>query len=381
MNLASRLNTIQEYYFSNKLREIAELKKNGVDVINLGIGNPDLPPAKEVINTLNLESQNPSNHGYQGYKGIDELRHAFSNWYQKYFSVSLQPNDEILPLMGSKEGIMHISLAFLEKGSQVLIPNPGYPAYASAAKMAEAELVYYNLTESGNWLPDIQELEKLDLSQVKIMWINYPNMPTGYIASSNELQKIADFGKRNDILICNDNPYAFILNENHQSILQFSDSKSHVLELNSLSKSHNMAGWRLGMIGADKNIIDSILKVKSNMDSGMFYPIQKAAVCALQLSSSWYKKINEKYLVRRKIIWDILDLLDCTYSKKYGGMFVWAKLPKHEKDSLIFSDKILNNYGVFITPGDIFGSNGKGYIRPSLCNNEETLIEVKERLK
>jgi LL-diaminopimelate aminotransferase len=381
MNLANRLNTIQEYYFSNKLREIAELKKNGVDVINLGIGNPDLPPAKEVIETLNFESKNPSNHGYQGYKGIDELRNAYCEWYQKYFDVSLLPNEEVLPLMGSKEGVMHISLAFLERGSQVLIPNPGYPAYAAAAKMAEAELIHYNLTEKGNWLPDIKELEKLDLSRVKIMWINYPNMPTGYIASSKELKVIADFGKRNDIIICNDNPYAFILNTDQQSILQFSESKSHILELNSLSKSHNMAGWRLGMIGANKNIIDSILKVKSNMDSGMFYPIQKAAICALKLSDSWYNKINNNYLNRRKIIWEILDFLNCSYSKNSGGMFVWAKLPVKENDSLAFSDKILREYGVFITPGDIFGSNGKGYIRPSLCNTEQTLLKVKERLK
>lgn len=378
---AKRLKYVDEYYFSKKMREINNYISSGRPIINMAIGNPDLSPSLEVKQALSESIGDQRSSMYQSYIGLPELREAISKFYYKQYGVEINSINEILPLMGSKEGIMHISLAFLEKGSQVLIPNPGYPAYASAAKMAEAELVYYNLTESGNWLPDIQELEKLDLSQVKIMWINYPNMPTGYIASSNELQKIADFGKRNDILICNDNPYAFILNENHQSILQFSDSKSHVLELNSLSKSHNMAGWRLGMIGADKNIIDSILKVKSNMDSGMFYPIQKAAVCALQLSSSWYKKINEKYLVRRKIIWDILDLLDCTYSKKSGGMFVWAKLPKHEKDSLIFSDKILNKYGVFITPGDIFGSNGKGYIRPSLCNNEETLIEVKERLK
>ncbi len=381
MNLANRLNTIQEYYFSNKLREIEELKNNGVDVINLGIGNPDLPPAKEVIETLSLESQNPTKHGYQGYKGIEELRNAYAEWYKKYFDVSLHPNEEILPLMGSKEGIMHISLAFLEKGSQVLIPNPGYPAYASAAKMAEAEIIYYDLTEEGNWLPVIKELEKLDLSKVKIMWVNYPNMPTGHVASSKELKQIADFGKRNNILICNDNPYAFILNENQQSILQFSESKSHILELNSLSKSHNMAGWRLGMIGANENLIEAILKVKSNMDSGMFYPIQKAAVSALNLPESWYKNINSSYFNRRKIIWEILDLLHCSYSKKSGGMFVWAKLPSKESDSLDFSNKILHKYGIFITPGDIFGSNGKGYIRPSLCNNEETLQKVKKRLQ
>lgn len=381
MNLANRLNNIQEYYFSNKLREIDQLKKNGIDVINLGIGNPDFPPAKEVIETLNIESKNPFNHGYQGYKGIEELRNAYAQWYQKYFNVNLLAGEEILPLMGSKEGIMHISLAFLEKGSQVLIPNPGYPAYASAAKIAEAEIIHYDLTERESWLPNIEELEKLDLSKVKIMWINYPNMPTGHVASSKELKQIADFGKRNNILICNDNPYAFILNENHQSILQFNDSKTHILELNSLSKSHNMAGWRLGMIGAKKELIEAILKVKSNMDSGMFYPIQKAAITALQLPESWYKNVNENYIKRRKIIWEILDLLGCSYSKTSGGMFVWAKLPVKEESSFNFSDKILNKHGVFITPGDIFGSNGKGFIRPSLCNNEKTLHIVKERLQ
>ena len=381
MNLASRLNTIQEYYFSNKLREIAELKKNGVDVINLGIGNPDLPPAEEVINTLNLESQNPSNHGYQGYKGIDELRNAYSNWYQKYFNVLLQPDNEILPLMGSKEGIMHISLAFLEKGSQVLIPNPGYPAYASAAKIAEAELIYYDLTERGNWLPNIQELEKLDLSRVKIMWINYPNMPTGYIATSNELQKIADFGKRNDILICNDNPYAFILNKNQQSILQFSDSKSHILELNSLSKSHNMAGWRLGMIGANKDIIESILKVKSNMDSGMFYGIQKGAIAALKLESSWFDKLNVVYAERREAMIELATLMGSTFDPKSVGMFLWAKLDDPSIKSEEFIDEILKEHHIFITPGTIFGSQGEGYIRFSLCVKLEDIQTAINRLK
>ena len=378
MNTANRLNSVKEYYFSKKLREIEELKKQGVDVINAGIGSPDLAPDNSVIKELREQSTKEGAHKYQSYKGLPELRSAFSLWYKNYFKCNLNPDNEILPLMGSKEGIMHISLAFLNKSDEVLIPDPGYPTYAAAAKMAEANVLKYDLKEENNWLPCLKSLEKNNLEKVKIMWINYPHMPTGASANDRNLIDIIEFGKKHDILICNDNPYAFILNNDQKSILQFRNKYDQILELNSLSKSHNMAGWRIGMVAGNKNLIDSILKVKSNMDSGMFFAIQKAAVKALSLNKEWYLSINATYRKRRELVWEIMDLLNAKYDKNAKGMFVWGKI--NNSNSLEFADNILKKHAVFITPGDIFGKNGVGYIRMSLCCNEIVLKEILKRI-
>ena len=378
MNTANRLNSVKEYYFSKKLREIEELKKQGVDVINAGIGSPDLEPDNSVIKELKEQSAKEGAHKYQSYKGLPELRSAFSLWYKNYFKCNLNPNNEILPLMGSKEGIMHISLAFLNKSDEVLIPDPGYPTYAAAAKMVEANVIKYDLKEENSWLPCLKSIEKNNLEKVKIMWINYPHMPTGASANDRNLIDIIEFGKKHDILICNDNPYAFILNNDQKSILQFRNIYDQILELNSLSKSHNMAGWRIGMVAGNKNLIDSILKVKSNMDSGMFFAIQKAAVKALSLNKEWYLSINQTYRKRRELVWKIMDLLNAKYDKNAKGMFVWGKI--NNSNSLEFADNILKKYAVFITPGDIFGKNGVGYIRMSLCCNEIVLKEILKRI-
>ena len=378
MNTANRLNSVKEYYFSKKLREIEELKKQGVDVINAGIGSPDLEPDNSVIKELKEQSAKEGAHKYQSYKGLPELRSAFSLWYKNYFKCNLNPDNEILPLMGSKEGIMHISLAFLNKSDEVLIPDPGYPTYAAAAKMVEANVLKYDLKEENNWLPCLKSIEKNNLEKVKIMWINYPHMPTGASANDRNLIDIIEFGKKHDILICNDNPYAFILNNDQKSILQFRNIYDQILELNSLSKSHNMAGWRIGMVAGNKNLIDSILKVKSNMDSGMFFAIQKAAVKALSLNKEWYLSINQTYRKRRELVWKIMDLLNAKYDKNAKGMFVWGKI--NNSNSLKFADNILKKYAVFITPGDIFGQNGVGYIRMSLCCNEIVLNEILKRI-
>tara|TARA_B100000927_G_C16443460_1_gene460758 strand:- start:173 stop:1315 length:1143 start_codon:yes stop_codon:yes gene_type:complete len=378
MNTANRLNSVKEYYFSKKLREIEELKKQGVDVINAGIGSPDLEPDNSVIKELKEQSAKEGAHKYQSYKGLPELRSAFSLWYKNYFKCNLNPNNEILPLMGSKEGIMHISLAFLNKSDEVLIPDPGYPTYAAAAKMVEANVIKYDLKEENSWLPCLKSIEKNNLEKVKIMWINYPHMPTGASANDRNLIDIIEFGKKHDILICNDNPYAFILNNDQKSILQFRNIFDQILELNSLSKSHNMAGWRIGMVAGNKNLIDSILKVKSNMDSGMFFAIQKAAVKALSLNKEWYLSINQTYRKRRELVWEIMDLLNAKYDKNAKGMFVWGKI--NNSNSLEFADNILKKYAVFITPGDIFGKNGVGYIRMSLCCNEIVLKEILKRI-
>ena len=378
MNTANRLNSVKEYYFSKKLREIEELKKQGVDVINAGIGSPDLEPDNSVIKELKEQSAKEGAHKYQSYKGLPELRSAFSLWYKNYFKCNLNPDNEILPLMGSKEGIMHISLAFLNKSDEVLIPDPGYPTYAAAAKMVEANVIKYDLKEENSWLPCLKSIEKNNLEKVKIMWINYPHMPTGASANDRNLIDIIEFGKKHDILICNDNPYAFILNNDQKSILQFRNIYDQILELNSLSKSHNMAGWRIGMVAGNKNLIDSILKVKSNMDSGMFFAIQKAAVKALSLNKEWYLSINQTYRKRRELVWEIMDLLNAKYDKNAKGMFVWGKI--NNSNSLEFADNILKKYAVFITPGDIFGKNGVGYIRMSLCCNEIVLKEILKRI-
>jgi aspartate/methionine/tyrosine aminotransferase len=376
---ANRLNEVQEYYFSKKLREVAALKSEGKPVINIAIGSPDLHPAANVINAIKSAVDLPNAHQYQSYQGIPELREGMCNFYKNNYQVTLNANNEILPLMGSKEGIMHISMAFLNKGDKVLIPNPGYPTYASVTKLVEAKPVFYNLNEANNWLPNFAEIEQEDLQNVKIMWVNYPHMPTGAVASKSDFKQLIAFAKKHNILIVNDNPYSFVLNENPQSILTIEGAKEVAIELNSLSKTYNMAGWRVGMVVGNAEIINTILQVKSNMDSGMFLGIQKGAVEALKLSTNWFQSLNEIYLKRRAVVWQIFDALNCTYNKNIGGLFVWAKIP-NGMNSEAMTDKLLYEKDVFITPGTIFGSNGEGYIRASLCVTEEVLNEVLNRL-
>ena len=374
---AKRLGSVQEYYFSKKLQEIANMKTD-IPIISLGIGSPDLQPDPSVIETLINEAQAGVN-GYQSYRGLLEMREAMATFYQKQFNVALNPNSEILPLMGSKEGIMHISMAFLNEGDKVLIPNPGYPTYSSVTELVQAEPLYYDLKGEKNWLPDFEQLEKLAEQKPKIMWVNYPHMPTGATAPREVLIQLVAFAKRHNILIVNDNPYSFILNDNPTSILSIEGASEVAIELNSLSKTFNIAGWRVGMVLGNEQFINSILKVKSNMDSGMNYAIQKAAVKALQVSDEWYKNLTEVYSERREIIYQICEKLNVVYDPKAVGMFVWAKLPEGTNDK-DFIDEILYNKKVFITPGSIFGSNGEGYIRFSLCAPIEKLKEVLVRL-
>ena len=373
---AKRLNDVKEYYFSIKLREVRSLIDQGKPIINLGIGSPDLSPPETVINAL----KNADTHGYQSYQGLPELRKSIASFYQKHYGVDLSFENQILPLMGSKEGILHISMAFLNKGDKVLIPNPGYPTYASVTKLIEAEPVFYNLEEKNQWWPDLKAIEKNDLTNVKIMWVNYPHMPTGSNGNEQLFKELIAFGKKHQILIVNDNPYSFVLNDKPQSILSVSGAKDVAIELNSLSKSFNMAGWRVGMVVGHENHIGAILKVKSNMDSGMFYGIQKGAIEALSLSSDWFDSMNQIYKERRNIIWNICDALNCTYDKDSSGLFVWAKIPSGKKSEEI-TDMILYNQDVFITPGTVFGDQGEGYIRFSLCIDKDSMIEVLDRIK
>ncbi len=372
---AKRLDDVKEYYFSTKLREVGQLIADGKPIISLGIGSPDLDPPKEVLNAIINSLGDVMAHGYKSYQGLPELREAMSTFYKNNFNVALNPANEILPLMGSKEGIMHISMAFLNEGDQVLIPNPGYPTYSSVTKLVGAEPVLYNLTEKNSWLPDYEEIEKNDLSKVKIMWVNYPHMPTGTKATDVLFLELIAFAKKHDILIINDNPYSFILNEEPKSILAYEGAKEVALELNSLSKSFNMAGWRVGMVSGGAAYLTEILKVKSNMDSGMFYGIQKGAVKALQMPNDWFASINKVYSKRRILTWKILDALECVYNKENGGLFVWAKLPEGITSEQM-TDKMLYEKDVFLTPGTVFGSNGEGFIRLSLCVPEEKLEEV-----
>ena len=376
---ADRLQNVKEYYFSKKLREVAALRNEGKPIINIAIGSPDLQPSASVIEAIQNAVELPNAHQYQSYQGIPELREGIANFYKEKYDVDLNANSEILPLMGSKEGIMHISMAFLNNGDKVLIPNPGYPTYASVTNLLQAEAISYNLNEATHWLPNFEELEKEDLSKVKIMWVNYPHMPTGAVASKEDFKQLIAFAKKHHILIVNDNPYSFILNENPLSILEIEGAKEVAIELNSLSKTFNMAGWRVGMVVGDPEIIKTILQVKSNMDSGMFFGIQKGAVEAFKLSNDWFQSQNEIYKERRAIVWKIFDALNCTYDTSIGGLFVWAKLPKGMKSEDI-TDELLYNKNVFITPGTIFGSNGEGYVRASLCVDVELLNEVLNRL-
>ncbi|MCL4122906.1 UNVERIFIED_CONTAM: hypothetical protein GTU68_051284 [Idotea baltica] len=376
---ANRLNSVQEYYFSRKLREVRQLKADGKPIINLGIGSPDLDPPITVSRAMQNALEQNNIHGYQSYQGLPEFRAAISNFYNKYYQVDVNPENEILPLMGSKEGIMHISMAFLNVGDQVLIPNPGYPTYTSVTNLLEAKAVYYDLVNENNWLPDLDALDKLDLSKVKLMWINYPHMPTGKKPTKDLFKNLVVFAKKHDIVLINDNPYSFILNDNPFSILNVEGAKEVALELNSLSKTFNMAGWRVGMLLGSKENIQAVLKVKSNMDSGMFYGIQQGAIAALQSDNSWFNNLNAIYEKRRKIAWKIADTLGCTYDKDASGLFVWAKLPIGLTSEQT-ADDLLYTYDVFLAPGTIFGTNGEGYIRLSLCVTEEVLNEVLNRL-
>lgn len=381
IDVAKRLQHTEEYYFSKKLREIDELNKQSARVINLGIGSPDLPPHPEVIETLNTNAQLPNVHGYQNYKGAPALRQAVADWYQRYYNATFNPNTEILPLIGSKEGIVHICMTYLQEGDQALIPNPGYPAYAAAVRLSGAEAITYNLTQEKNWLIDLNELKKQDLSKVKLMWINYPHMPTGASAPDAFYQELIQFAKEYNILICHDNPYSFILTDTPRSIMSIPGAKDVAIELNSLSKSSNMAGWRIGVLVGAEERINQVLRFKSNMDSGMFLPVQLAAAKALQLDASWYADLNKIYAERRQQVYEIMDLLDCSYQKDQVGLFVWARIPEKYKDGYALSDAVLDKSRVFITPGGIFGDKGDQYIRISLCATVEVLKESIQRIK
>jgi LL-diaminopimelate aminotransferase len=378
---ASRLDSINEYYFSKKLKEIAELNLAGKNIISFGIGSPDLPPSTKTINALIEAAQKPTSHGYQSYVGIPALREAFAGFYNKHYAVTLNPANEILPLLGSKEGIMHVCMTYLEAGDQALIPNPGYPTYRAAVTLTGAECVNYDLAETNNWLPDFDALEKTDLSKVKLMFVNYPHMPTGAQATRKAFEDIVGFAKKHNLLIVNDNPYSFILNDTPLSILSVEGAKDVALELNSLSKSSNMAGWRIGALVGRADYLSDVLRFKSNMDSGMFLPLQAAAVEALKADADWYADLNKIYAKRQQKAFELLDLLDCTYDKQQQGMFVWAKTPPQYSTGFELSDKILYGANVFITPGGIFGSGGDGYVRVSLCAKVDVFEAGIQRVK
>ena len=389
---AKRTESVQEYYFSRKLKEIAQMNADralrGEElVINLGIGSPDGMPPMPAIEALCESARQPGNHAYQSYVGLPELRQAFADWYRRWYGVGLDPKTEIQPLVGSKEAILLISLAFLDKGDKVLVPDPGYPTYSSASQLVEAEILTYDLREENGWQPDFEAIEQMDLRGVKIMWTNYPNMPTGAPASEELYKKLVDFGRRHGIMICNDNPYSFILNDRPLSILAQPGAKECCLELNSLSKAHNMAGWRIGMVAAESQVIAEILKVKSQMDSGMFKPLQVAAVEALNQGPEWFSQLNEEYRRRRVLAGEIFDLLGARYDKDSTGMFLWGKVPSEVAEvdgrtpGQVVSDRILYEAGVFITPGFIFGRNGGNFIRISLCAKPETLKKAASQIK
>ena len=388
METAKRLEGVGEYYFSQKLREIDDMNKAGKQVINLGIGSPDMPPHADVIKTLQDEAAKPNTHAYQNYKGSPILRNAISKWYKKWYDVELNPDTEILPLIGSKEGIMHICMTYINEGDKVLIPNPGYPTYRSAATIAGANVVEYTLKKDNNWCPDFEAIEKEFFSSspagkhnVILMFVNYPQMPTGQLPTKEMFVELIAFAKKHNILVCHDNPYSFILNDKPMSLLSVEGAKDVVIELNSFSKSHNMAGWRVGMLSGAKERINEIIRFKSNMDSGMFLPIQLAAAKALELGREWYDEINTVYARRRKRVFELLELLKCNFNTNQAGMFVWAEIPGEYKDGYHLSDKILKEASVFITPGGIFGSAGNKYVRVSLCTTEEKIEEAISRIK
>lgn len=381
MIAAKRLGGVTEYYFSAKLKEVRQMMAEGKKVINMGIGSPDLPPSMAVIEAMSNAMPDALAHQYQSYQGLPELREAMCSFYQDHFGVSLDSTNEILPLMGSKEGIVHISMAFLNEGDRVLVPNPGYPTYAAAAKLAGADVLHYQLSEANDWEPDLDALEQIDLSKVKIIWTGYPHMPTGAKGSRLMFEKLVAFAKRHNILIVNDNPYSFVLNEEQLSVFQAEGAKEVALELNSLSKTFNMAGWRVGMVLGNKDLVATVLKVKSNMDSGMFYGIQKGAIAALNSSEEWFDQLNDTYSKRRELVFELADALGCTYNTDVSGLFVWAKLPEGSASAEAYVDKILHESHIFITPGTVFGSAGEGYIRFSLCVPEAQIIEALHRLE
>lgn len=378
---AQRVQNIQEYYFSRKLREVARLNAEGKDIVSLGIGGPDRMPAAEVIDTLCQSARAAGNHSYQPYTGLPELRREFSNWYARYYGVTLDPDKEILPLIGSKEGVLHVSLAFLNPGDGVLVPNPGYPTYTSVSRLVGADIHTYDLTGENGWLPDFDALEAMDLSGVKLMWVNYPHMPTGTHAPAEVMERLVDFARRHDIVLAHDNPYSFILNDKPRSLLAVEGAKDVVIELNSLSKSHNMAGWRIGMLAGNPQFIEWVLKVKSNIDSGQFKPMMLAAVEALRQPQSWYDELNAVYAERRAVAEEIMTALGCTFDPSQRGLFLWGKLPEGEKSAEDFCDRILRDARVFVTPGFIFGSNGEGYLRISLCATVDALREALRRIR
>lgn len=377
--VANRLHSVSEYYFSRKLREVRQLVEAGKPIVNMGIGSPDMAPSEKVVLAIQKALFDEKAHEYQSYQGLFELREGMGVFYEKQFGVTLNPNTEILPLMGSKEGIMHISMAFLNEGDEVLLPNPGYPTYSSVANLVGAKAISYDLDEKNNWEPDFEALSRKDLSKVKVMWVSYPHMPTGVKGSLALFEKLIDFATQHNILLINDNPYSFILNEEPISIFQVSGAKEVALELNSLSKTFNMAGWRVGMVCGNPKLIEAILQVKSNMDSGMFYGIQKGAVEALKLGDSWFKSQNEMYAQRRKWVYQLADKLGCSYNEDHVGMFVWAKIPSREISSEEFVDRVLKDHDLFIVPGTVFGNKGERYVRFSLCIAEEKIKEVLNR--
>ncbi|OSY86821.1 aminotransferase [Tenacibaculum holothuriorum] len=379
IQFANRLQSVQEYYFSKKLKEVRQLISEGKPIINIGIGSPDLAPPTSVIDAITQSVSEQNTHQYQSYQGIEAFRNAIASFYQSNYNVAINPSNEVLPLMGSKEGIMHISLALLNEEDGVLIPNPGYPTYSAVTNLIGAKPIYYSLTEDNKYQPNFDELENLDLSKVKLMWVNYPHMPTGAKGTQETLQKLIAFGKKHQIVIVNDNPYSFILNDNPTSILSIPGAKDIALELNSLSKSFNMAGWRVGMLLGNSEFLTEILKVKTQMDSGMFLGIQKGAIKALEQPKDWFNSINSIYEIRRNLVWKLAESLHCTYDKNTAGMFVWAKLPEGITSEEMV-DKLLYTYHLFVAPGTIFGDLGKGYIRFSLCVPEEKIKEATNRI-
>ena len=381
IKIAKRIDSVNEYFFSKKLKEIEELNRCGEKVINLGIGSPDLAPDQSVISALLDSAQCNNHHGYQNYKGIFELREAISNWYAKTYNVTKNPHSEVLPLLGSKEGILHISMTYLDPADEVLVPNPGYPTYTSATNLAGGKVVNYHLKEENNWDLDLEEIEGLITPKTKLMWVNYPNMPTGAKGNRATLERLVELAKANNFLICNDNPYSLTLNDQPFSMLEIQGAADVVIELNSLSKSHSMAGWRLGMMIANEDRVNEVLRFKSNMDSGMFLPIQHAAIAAMNLADSWYKQTNDIYQQRKAKAFDLLDLINCSYSNNQVGMFVWAKIPQKIENAEVYSEQILAKSKVFVTPGSIFGSQGDRYLRVSLCSSIENFDIAINRIK
>ena len=378
---ADRVNDIKEYYFSKKLRELAQLNAQGADIISLGIGGPDRAPSDKVIETLQTQAAVSGNHSYQSYNGLPELRQAFADWYMKNYGVKLDPATEILPLIGSKEGVLHISLTFLNPGDGVLVPDPGYPTYSSVSRLVGANIYTYDLKEENDWLPDFEALEKLPLDKIKLMWVNYPHMPTGRQADMKTFSRLVEFAKKHGIVIAHDNPYSFILNKEPVSMLQVPRAMDVVVETNSLSKSHNMAGWRVAMAASNPIFISWILKVKSNIDSGQFKPVMLAAAEALRLDEEWYDELFDVYAQRRKIAEDIMNELGCSFDPSQKGLFLWGKVPEKAGDGRQLADELFYKAKVFVTPGFIFGKNGENFIRISLCATPEKLTEAYDRIK